>query len=266
MATNIYEFVKPINGMLIHDKHDENHMKFITKVNFEIIEQFLLLVNDQQPLPNSYEIASYKVNMKDGSFVESNYDVTNPEDKYYCSTIYYNGILSIDILSPMTTTQILSSSNTKYIFYPMLIHIYDTKTNKYKVGHITFVLFDTVKKKIYLIDSNGRNCFPCWNCMYYDIIFDHFTEEINFITDDNYAYVSSNVWNKNNYELNRNFDDSVIGSGHCVCISLLLIHYLSSTGRDITEIFEKFNSLDIDVFIELIFDYTNGFFNLFYKE
>lgn len=266
MASNIYDFIRPINNMLIHDKHNERHMKFITNLDFDIIEQFLLLVNDQQPLPDKYEIASYKVNTKDGSFMESNFDVANPEDKYYCSTIYYKNILSIDILSPITTNQILLSNNTKYIFYPMIIQTYDTQTNKYKVGHITFVLFDTIKKNIYLIDSNGTNCYPCWSCTYYDIIFDHFTNELNFITNEKYTYVSSNVWNKSNYVLNRNFDDSIIGSGHCACISLLLIHYLSSNSKDITEIFKNFSSLDTDTFIEIIFDYTNGFFNLFYKE
>jgi hypothetical protein len=260
MTTSI---IQPLNNILKFGKIDKKCDNFVSSCSFNVLEQFLLLVNEQKPLPDNYEMSHYVINLKNYDYVETNYNINNKEDKNYISVILDGDFGNIDIISPSTTSELLSTHTNRYLFYPAFIFNYTNKNKKINIGHAEFLLIDNIKKQILLIDPNGRNDYP-FNSLVYDLILQDFTSSLNFILSDKFTYVSNKIWNENKYNLNKLLVSKLLGNnGYCSTISLILMQYLSSTGKNISEIFELFYKMCDYEFVEIISSYNNGITNLF---
>jgi hypothetical protein len=75
-----------------------------------------------------------------------------------------------------------------------------------------------------------------------------------------YNYVTSKKWNPADICLNSNFDDSPIGSGHCVIITIMFVNYLSASGEDLEKAYQKFGNLSRDEMIVLIGNCTTNIY------
>ena len=137
-------------------------------------------------------------------------------------------------------------------------------------AHRAAVLIDNAKRKIFLIDPNGRpsyfNKIHGTNMEFAidTMLSKYFAKLQKFGVD--YKYVHSNVWNKKNIYLNKRFHNTVVGSGHYVPLTYILIHILSAGDYDILFTYELLKMLSDEELLFLIKNYSLGIYNLFHHK
>ena len=171
---------------------------------------------------------------------------------------------------------------TKYVFIPI---VYGSVT--YESGHFAILTFDIINKEVYFIDPNGKagffdNIFYTFSKktdpemtnyvnledMYIDTeelienIFELYIANFNKMFGEKYVFIKRINWNPLKQTINKNYDDTTIKSGHCVCVSTLIIDYLAKTYESPKETTNKLSKLSNKEVLELINAYSMGMYNL----
>jgi hypothetical protein len=145
----------------------------------------------------------------------------------------------------------------------------DSKKN----SHQTCLTIDILNNKAYLIDPNGTTSY--FNAIFSKISHE-FHMDINPFVDKllkdyfvelnkigiNIEFVPSSVWNKNRICINKYFNMSIFGSGHCVITTIMLGHCLTTHKLSPSELFEKFRYSTNEELLTVINSYMSGIYQL----
>lgn len=89
-----------------------------------------------------------------------------------------------------------------------------------------------------------------------------YINELNNAFSLAYKFVKRSEYNPMCYSINGTYSEStVIGSGHCMILSIMIAHYLSSNAN-IKDIFCHFGKLSTDEKVQLISSYSVGVYNI----
>jgi hypothetical protein len=266
---------------------DESVYKKLSTLSYSNYEHVLSFLTKQTSVGNVEPTYSmYKVSLFD-EIVAHEMDITaNIKNMYHTTVQAEDNFLVLNCLNVDSLCMFLIENTrdfNRYIFIPIIFG-----TEIHDNGHATLMAFDVVEKKVYLIDPNGKTD-------YFDNIFlkyaeknkeEWMTEEIfkefysssyidsepfvekligcyigdlNTRYDLNYNFVSRKEYNKTGKSINKNFKNSSIGSGHCMIISIMIAHFLS-TNTDVGNISENFGRLSDDEILQIINSYSVAIF------
>lgn len=174
-----------------------------------------------------------------------------------------------------------TKDTTKYIFIPV---VYGSMVHDH--GHFSVLTFDVILKQVYFVDPNGNASFfnnilykyleknpemkqyVNSEDMYIDTeelvekIFEMYIGNFNNLFGENYKFVKRDLWNPTKCSINKNYDNTLIKSGHCVCVSTLMVDYLMKTYETPENLVNMLKKLSNDEIIELINAYSIGMYNI----
>ena len=119
-----------------------------------------------------------------------------------------------------------------------------------KSGHVAVLVFDLNGKTLSLLDHNGQFEYFGHNREAQTAmikLFTHYCKQLKFTLQE------AKTWNPENRVLNQN---DVLYGGHCVIISILLVHMLYLTQDSISAVFTRLSNLDKTSFSYLISAYS----------
>lgn len=128
------------------------------------------------------------------------------------------------------------------------------------------IYIDVTSNEVYLLEPNGKPSFFN-NLMNYDIgkkletMITNYFNELN-IFGTNFKYISVNNWNQKNIHLNKDFDNHLIGTGHCAILSLLLAHLAMNINMKPKDIYDLLGNLSDEEILFIIKEYSCGIYHL----
>lgn len=93
-------------------------------------------------------------------------------------------------------------------------------------------------------------------------MFELYIENFNITTGSCFKFVKRNTWNQNGNTINKTYNGSVVGSGHCLALGVLIANYCHIKKCVPNEIYELFSKLSTSEIIELINSYSIGLYNI----
>jgi hypothetical protein len=266
---------------------DESVHKKLSTLSYPDYEHVLSFLTRQSSVRNiepSYSL--YKVSLFN-EIVAHELDITADIKNMYHTTVQAeNNFLVLNCLNVDSLCMFLienTRDSNRYVFVPIIFG-----TEIHDSGHAALMAFDVIEKKVYLIDPNGKtdyfdNLFlkqveknkeewmteeifkEFYSSSYIDSepfvekLIECYIGELNARYDLNYRFIPRKEYNRTAYSINKNFKDSSIGSGHCMIISIMMAHFLS-TNSDVSEISSNFGRLSISETLQIINSYSVAIF------
>jgi hypothetical protein len=190
--------------------------------------------------------------------------------------------LFLNCLSTETTCIYLSmnTNNKRYVFVPL---IFNSEINE--SGHFTFLIFDVLNNKVYIMDPNGESSF------FNDVMILHakknktfkdtelemmsahmiinseqliniYIKKLNIDFGLTYEFISRTIWNPLNLVLNKHLDNSGIPGGNCVIISTILMYYLINKQSELIEPYKLLSEISSEQMIQIINGCSVGMCNI----
>lgn len=269
---------------------NEKIHKKLTFLSFFDYEKILNIIAGQSSIKKlnpSYSI--YKINVFSGN-CEHEVDLkSNIGNQYYTTIQADENYLFLNCLN-VTDLMMFLLENTndlnRYVFIPVIF-----STEIHETAHISILVFDVVNKLVYFADPNGKTSFfdnmlikyaeknkEEWMTeeifkelyensfidseQHIESLMEFYINKLNMSFNLNYKFVKRVTYNKNGNTINQKYNkDILIGSGHCMIISIMIANYLSSNSN-IEEIFELFGKLSIEEKVQLISSYSVGIHNV----
>lgn len=248
-----------ITSIGMNNEYTEKEKKFITRLPYKKYEKVLGLLSNQTIIKHKeYSIYKQKYDNLKFEFVSN---VINTKDNEYHTVIdSTTDHLILNTLSPeCLCNYILDNFLNRYIFLTL-----NYGSNLHNSGHQASLMIDNENKQIFMIDPNGKSDF-----------FDHiFHQETNFYVENmlskyfmelnkfgiDYKYIYTSEWNPYKISLNKNFKNALIGSGHCVITTLMLIHLINIFNLNPHDAFSMISKLSEDEILYLIKEYSVGIY------
>lgn len=98
--------------------------------------------------------------------------------------------------------------------------------------------------------------------VFMELLFEEYIKKLNLTFDTDYKFVKIDQWNSLRTCLNKTFENSTIGSGHCLILTVIFMHYLSITTDPVDVAINKFSCLNDMELLEMINSYSVGFYDL----
>lgn len=297
ISSELLTTIEPILPFILTENDDntiyiynEKVHDFITKLKYSQFETILCSLTNQMPISKikNLEYTIYKQNFMTSKF-EHYLDI-----KHDSSIVSYPNEVQISdqtmVLNMMSIRSMVDyinkhKSNRRYIYFPFT-YSSETKT----CSHQAMLVLDTMENNVYLMDPNGSTSY--FNDILYESLMKNgFVDEnkarqmnnmyginYNSVVEDmiqkyfeqfqifnmKYTYIRTKKWNPYRKSLNSSkYEDTYIGTGHCVILTLLLCHFSSVTGYDLEEIWKVFGKLSKDDMVVLINNYTCNIYNLY---
>lgn len=284
------EFSEKLSGCMGDGLCDENVHGEISRINFKKYEKVFNLLSGQSSVSlinPSYSM--YKANLFT-SQSSHHIDISaNIKNMFYTTIQADDKFLFLNCLNLESLLLFLienSNETTIYISIPVIFG-----SEVHTIGHFCILTFNIVTMEVFFIDPNGKST-------YFDNIFHAISKKNNHIDDPwikqytysdemyinseklvenmielyiadlntafgtKYKFVKRAQWNVKGYAINKNFDASLIKSGHCVCIGTLIANYLHITKESPSNIFDKLSKMETSEIIELINSYSCGIYEL----
>jgi hypothetical protein len=259
--------------------YDYLHKK-ISTMKFREYESIFNMYTQQTKLKDIFpQYSLYKIDVMTKEF-SHHIDIECDIGNMYHTTLQSNSqFIMLHTLCPESIiTYISEQKSVRYVFFPVMLAFEEKE-----VGHCTQLCFDKIMQKVYLIDPNGSTTF--FNSMFLDMykkqsgemfydefyqliidgaplvdmLFEGYVKILNDSFGLNYVFEPQTIWNNQCMVLNKSFTDSVIGSGHCVILSVMVAHFLHLTCCDVNVAFEEFAKLKNKELIYIINSYSLGF-------
>lgn len=125
----------------------------------------------------------------------------------------------------------------------------------------TLITCDELKNEIKTLCCNIETNLYCRIDEYIEKMLDQYIKSL-MLEDIEYRYIYTKTWNEKNICINKHFPNSSIGNGHCVIISLLLIHYMVITKCEPYEIYKILNNLTDEQILTIINNYSANLYEL----
>ena len=267
----------------IADKKSIDNIKKIDTSEMEFIRYVLL---DQIKIKENVCYSNYTINLTDKSIKcnsDSESNITHIDIQNYNSMLIVNIMEITNLLQYVTENKL---ANKKYVFLPIIF----SNNNEIKYPfHYSALIINLFNNKIYLFDPNGKNTyFNNFFVDYYvnysdenyedklknsskykidtqyfmELFFKQYFDDFNKISNIKFQFVKCSLWNENNVSLNRKFQNSFIGTGHCVITTHLFGHYLITSQDDIDYVIKLFGDINDHDLLNLINEYYIGVTNI----
>lgn len=282
--SNILETIQRVN----FDKHEQ-------MFNFLVNQKS---VNKIDPNYSMYKINFYTNEVShhcdiSGDIKNNFYTNIQADDKF----LILNCLSIESLLVFLTENTFVGDQNkiNQHIFIPV---VFSSEVNT--VGHYAVLIFDIIKKTVYFADPNGSTSFfnnilyviakqqselithnvdnignankinycDAFNDMYIDTelllekMFEFHINEFNKLTGSTYEFIKRKQWNPFGYTVNKSYNDTLIGSGHCVVLGVMVANYCHIKKCNPIEIYELLSKLSKLEIIELINSYSLGIYNI----
>lgn len=257
----------------------------LKKVKFKDYEQRILnFVTKQIPIEKidpTYSL--YKIGIYD-QIPSHHVDITGDINSMFYTTLQADDkhlfLNCLDIQSLFLFLAENKSRSERYVFIPV---VFGSEVNE--VGHFAMLIFDHVNNYVYFADPNGKTTFfdnilivhseknykEDWMKTYHNQMYINCEEMIekmitfyissfNDSTGMNFKFIPRSTWNRLSNCMNRQLSNSLIGSGHCVMMGTLIMHYLHITNADIKVFFDLIGKLSDGELTELINAYSSGIY------
>ena len=258
---------------------DEITYKKIATINNENYERLLeFFINQKSPGKNS-SYSLYKTDIYSGIFSHHLDIASGVGDSFHATLQCDDRHILLHTLSVDSMMEFLNNNvSQRYVFMPL---VFGTEVKE--KGHFGVVVFDLKANDVFMLDPNGKTSFFDNIFIEYskksgehvyenyekdlyidggslvDKLIEGYVNELNFVFDLGLKYIGSSAWNPKTYVINRTFsNENVIGSGHCVAITTMLIHLLHLSDSSVTDVYEKLGKLSDVHIMEIINGYSVG--------
>lgn len=272
---------------------DESTKHKIVSCGFKVYEKLMNFLMNQIEIKEVQPFYSmFKANLYTQK-ADHHLDINgNIHDSYYTTIqadkegFLFLNCLNVESLIMFLTENLKRFPEKHYVFIPV---VFSSEVNN--VGHFSMLTFNLITKEIFFIDPNGKSSF-------FDNIFYVFNSEVNngvepwieryMYTDEmcidtetlvnnmlelyikqlndtfgtQYKFIKRSEWNPNKYAINKNYDNTLIKSGHCMATTTMLCDYMNRTHEHPKEVFSKLSRLKEIEIIELINSYSIGMYSL----
>lgn len=256
-----------MDDKICNEKEIETLRKLWSK--YSKYDEILMMLTEQPSFINKdNNFVIYQINIKECIPVRMD-DIPGKYSETLIGRLYSdNENIFFFSLSEPDIAMWLLSSKKRYSFFP----VYMCKNIKGESAHIGNIVFDNEKLKVYYLDPNGSLKF--FNKIkgdeidtekYFEEIMNLYLSSINSLLDRKYKFINSKYWNKNMYVFNKNFNTSVIGSGHCFISSVMISHYIALMDKkeiELEHIYNLFVSLTDDERLYLLSSYSSHLLHL----
>lgn len=269
---------------------DENIHHCLSTIEFEKFENIMNFLTNQKPVRYVSPLFSvYKIDML--TQVPSLFiDMTDSPSNMFYNVVQLDGsniflnCLQIDSLANFI--KVNSKEGSKYVFIPV---VFGSEIDE--VGHASSLVFNKDDNICFFLDPNGRTNFFDDSLIKYtkkslegsmtdaeiklytknlivntevllEKLLEFYVNQMNEFIGTKYTFMSRKSYSPKIVCLNGQNDSSVIGSGHCVIVSMLLMHYLSITDESIVDVYNNFGKINYRELIEIINSYSVGFYNM----
>lgn len=264
MFNNLYSVFETITSFSNNSDYTEQKMKYIKTLNYKAYESIITLINDQTKISNkTYSL--YKQQYSTLKFECISEIINAKENEYHTIIDSIDDFLIMNALSPdCLANYILDNFNKKYIFLTL-----NYGSNLMKSSHQSALMIDNENKLIYMIDPNGKSTYfdgvfhEPTNFYIETILSKYFLELKKFGLE--YKYMYSADWNTKKIAINKHFNNDIIGQGHCVITTLMLINLITLMDIKPNVAFEMLNKLSSDEIIFFIKEYSIGVYNILWK-
>jgi len=278
------DILSPIAEFIDDNICDKRMKAQLSRLNNGDNEKLLSILCGQKSVTASFPYYSlYKYNITTNKF-SHHLDVTDDSGDQHSITVQYDHnhfilhILSIESFMFYLSDSSEINDTSRYIF----LNVSLSSENR-EAGHRTCLIIDKQRAESYLYDPNGETTFfnnifaeeatKCGveytNDLYFDghtainKLFEGYFGDLKERLGTTLKFVPSNIWNPNRYVLNPSFSSNVlIGSGHCVITTIMLIHILHLTQENLSTIFKELGKLSKDLLIYTINGYSCSIHNL----
>lgn len=269
---------------------NETIHKKLRTMSFKHCDEILNMITGQTSI-NTFDptYSIYKIGIFDQTPIHVT-DVTCKIGQMFHTTIQaQETCLFLNSLSILTLMMFLGENSkdlNRYVFVPVIF-----ATEIHEAGHATMLVFDVISKKVYFADPNGKSSYfddlmiiqakktkeewmteELFNEFYgqsyinseplIEKLLTFYISELNESFGLTYEFVPRINYNKMSYSINQSYSkETVIGSGHCVILSIMIAHYLTSNS-DIEHIFADFGKLRVEEKVQLISSYSVGIYNV----
>lgn len=274
-----------LSNCLSDDVCSEKSLEILKRIPYKIYDRILNQITGQEStIKFDPKYSLFKIGIQD-EISQCHIESYNMEDKDNYPTIQADDThILLNIFDIQTVMLMLSNvTDNRYMFLPI---VYGSEVNE--CGHFAFMAFDKFDNKVYFVDPNGRSSFfddilivhakkdpseplkGFYNNMYIksethvEKLFDQYVNMLNSSFDLSYKFVPRKSWNANKICINKDLGrNNVIGNGHCVMTSTLLINYLHITQVDVYDALRSVGQLSTYELSTLINAYSSGICNLF---
>lgn len=287
IGNSLNEICRKLGSFLSDDGFcDESIHKKLSTMTFKHYDSVLNMITGQSSIHTQNPTYSiYKINVFDSTPMHE-VDLESDIGNSFHTTIQvdetYLFLNCLNIMSLMMFLGENSKDLNRYVFVPVMF-----STEIHESGHATMLVFDVVSKNVYFADPNGKSAYFDNMMLKYaeknkeewmtEEIFKEFygnsyinseelieklitfyIETLNSSFGLVYKFIKRSEYNKMCYSINGMYSKStVIGSGHCIVLSIMIAHYLSSNS-DVEDIFNHFGRLSIEEKVQLISSYSVG--------
>jgi hypothetical protein len=176
------------------------------------------------------------------------------------------------------------NNNKRYVFIPL---IFNSEINE--SGHFTFLIFDVLNNKVYMMDPNGESSYfddviilhAKKNKTFKDVelemmseymiinseqlvekLINIYVKKLNVDFNLTYEFVQRTKWNPLNLVLNKHLDNSNIPGGNCVIISTILMYYLINKQSELIEPYKLLSEISSEQMTQIINGCSVGMYNI----
>lgn len=268
---------------------DDNKRHTIASAGFGKYEKVMNFLLNQNPVSNiSPTYSMYKANLYTGIASHHVNIEGDIKESYYTTVQASDGVLFFNCLSIESLMMFLmdNTNSSSYVFIPV---VYGSEVNE--VGHFAMLTFNVITKEVFFVDPNGKASFfdnifyvlsgkathgsEPWVSQYIysdemmidcEMMIENmlglYVNDLNSTFGLTYKFIKRSVWNPYSHTINRNYDDTLIKSGHCVCTGTLIADYMSKTNSHPKDVFECLQKLSTKEIVELINSYSMGMYSL----
>ena len=239
--------------------------KFVSEMNYGKYTRIVNLLTNQVSKVK-YEYTIYKYDISNNAL--------NIENELLKKTPYHNKIeyvsesneFMIRMLSNKELVKYIKKQpNERYIALPMVL-----KTESKTVYHQVCVIFDKEQNKLYYADPNGiTTYFNISNKDDEDYDKEYYAKEElvekilkNIGKSIGYEYITIDSWNPERIIINRSCRKTLIGGGHCVAATLILIQCVTYMNTSPENIYNFIYNFEEEEYVSLINDYTIGIYKM----
>ena len=260
---NFSSITEELNNFLDNSVLTEKHMTFFQKkFTMEKLNAISSIIFNQT-MPNENTCMIYSLSLK--TFV---FDMITIENTKYYEIHGIIKLLQDQIMLRMLHPDIMynfikNNEKNKLIFIPLC---YDIELSD--VLHQASIIIYPQSKTIYLVDPNESGSFfeNYMEIKSTDIVetcLDNYFSQLKMYGLIGYRFIRSHEWNKNTISLNSNkLDIYGLGSGHCVILSVLIIHICNLFNITPTKTYEILHKLTKDELMFIISGYMIGIYNI----
>jgi hypothetical protein len=256
MLSTVMDILTPFTLLDQIGEITDKQLNKIKRLKCSQLDAVVSMMNNQSVISQKSR-ALYKLDIPTNKFELISYIENDLGDTYHTLLNITDTLILFQTLSPACLVDYYDKTTSNII---ILLFSYGCEAkNTY---HQAALIINKLNYKVYLIDPNGHPEY------FNDILDFNIVPKIELLFKNYFAelvqlglkleYVPVTEWNPYNIGLNKKFKITNIGSGHCVVLTLVLCHIITSQQLEPMEAYQLLGKLDDGELLMVISCYTQG--------